>query len=339
MKRGAAAPPASRLIAGIDEAGLGPLLGPLTIGWSVLRLPRPQADPWELLAPTVERAPRRGAKLVVADSKRVYARSRPGLERLERTVLTFLALLDPEGRPPSDAHALLHGPLGPAADLLAAIPWYATLPAVPRVLDPGAVELGAALLDRRLRGEGLALVDAGVRTVPARELNASFDATGNKGATTWSFCADILRHLWRNHGEEGPDVTVDLLGGRRHYGGLLARAFPDARVSTLFEDEEHSAYLLDESGRDAASRWEPRRMRVDFRAKGEEASFPVALSSCLAKYVRELVMAGFNRYFGALSSDLAPTAGYTTDGRRWLEDARDLLESNAIPRHTLVRSR
>ena len=29
------------VIAGIDEAGLGPLVGPLTIGYAALRLPSP----------------------------------------------------------------------------------------------------------------------------------------------------------------------------------------------------------------------------------------------------------------------------------------------------------
>lgn len=333
------APPASRLVAGIDEAGLGPLLGPLTIGWSVLHLPKPGADPWRLLAPHVARVPRRDARLVVADSKRVFARSRRGLERLERTALTFLALLDDEGRPPATSGALLGEPLATDARYLDAAPWYASIPAPPLALDAGGLELGAALLARRLRARGLALVDAGVRVVPAGELNASYARTNNKGRTTWEYCAQILDRLWREHGAQGLDVTVDLLGGRRHYGALLARSLPGARVRPLFERDEHSAYLLDETGAEAARSWEPRRMRVDFRAKGEEACFAVALSSCLAKYVRELVMEGFNAFFGGQQADLRPTAGYTTDGRRWLADAEALLRRMAVDRDALVRQR
>ena len=80
-------------------------------------------------------------------------------------------------------------------------------------------------------------------------------------------------------------------------------------------------------------------MRVDFRAKGEEASFAVALSSCIAKYTRELVMEGFNRYFAERVEDLAPTAGYTTDGRRWLADAEAFLARAELDRDALVRQR
>ena len=62
-------------------------------------------------------------------------------------------------------------------------------------------------------------------------------------------------------------------------------------------------------------------MSLEFRARGEEASFPTALASCLAKYAREVTMGAFNRYFEKRDPELRPTAGYTTDGRRWLKDA------------------
>jgi len=335
-------PPAegtARVVAGIDEAGLGPLLGPLAIGWSVLRLPEGGADPWRLLRGAVHKNPTRTAKLVVADSKRVFSRNPKGLRRLEATVLTFLAQLDPEGRPPHDPRAFLFERLGPEARLLNESPWYEHLPTLPRELEADSVELSAAILRRRMQARGLALLDAGVRTVPARELNASYRRTNNKGATTWGYCRDVLRRLWLEHGEEGPDVTVDLLGGRIHYRELLAAAFPEAEVATLFEGPEHSAYLCDEREATARDRWLPRRMRIDFRAKGEDASFAVALGSCLAKYARELVMSGFNRYFQELQPGLDPTAGYTTDGRRWLEEARPAIRAARVPEEALVRER
>ena len=65
----------------------------------------------------------------------------------------------------------------------------------------------------------------------------------------------------------------------------------------------------------------------------------VALASCLAKYARETVMEGFNEYFGRLQPDLQPTAGYTTDGRRWLKDAEACLREAGVERSLLVRDR
>ena len=148
----------------------------------------------------------------------------------------------------------------------------------------------------------------------------------------------MLRHLWKSLGPEDPRVTVDLLGGRVHYAALLREAFPEAEVEVLREGEHHSSYVLverDEDGR----HWLPRRMALEFRARGEEASFPVALASCLAKYARELSMEAFNAWFEARQPGLRPTAGYTTDGRRWLADARDVLGREGLERDLLVRRR
>ncbi len=50
-------------------------------------------------------------------------------------------------------------------------------------------------------------------------------------------------------------------------------------------------------------------------------------------------MGAFNRYFGNLQPDLRPTAGYTTDGRRWVRDAASTLEKVGIDREVLVRRR
>jgi len=330
----------SRLIAGIDEAGLGPLLGPLTVGFSVLRLPEPGADPWALLKGHVLRKPsRKDTALVVADSKQVYSRSASGLKRLEATVLSFLGLLQEGQRTPRDPAALLFGRLAPAAGLRELHPWYEHLPGIPRVLDPAALELKGALLLRKMQKSGVELLDAGVRTVPSGELNRSYRQTNNKGTTVWQYCRDLLVHIWDQHGEDDPDVTVDILGGRSHYAGLLQRGFIDASVHVLFEDPEHAAYILTEKEVSASTRWRPRRMRIDFRSKAEDHSFCVALSSCIAKYARELSMAGFNRYFEALTPGLIPTAGYTTDGRRWLEDAHQAIRLAALPDNILQRER
>jgi hypothetical protein len=59
-----------------------------------------------------------------------------------------------------------------------------------------------------------------------------------------------------------------------------------------------------------------------------------------AKLVREMMMQRFNRYWlkrarEAGVAELKPTAGYTTDARRWLKDARAIVTSEE--RETMVR--
>ena len=80
-------------------------------------------------------------------------------------------------------------------------------------------------------------------------------------------------------------------------------------------------------------------MQLEFRERAEQASFAVALASCLAKYVRESCMQAFNAYFAELDPALRPTAGYVSDGRRWLQDARSAIERSGIPSEALVRTR
>jgi ribonuclease HII len=76
------------------------------------------------------------------------------------------------------------------------------------------------------------------------------------------------------------------------------------------------AILAEEGG---ASRYDAGGRQVAFLVGGEGASPLTALASCIAKYARELHMVLFNRHWCAAVAELAPTAGYPEDARRWLE--------------------
>jgi hypothetical protein len=55
----------------------------------------------------------------------------------------------------------------------------------------------------------------------------------------------------------------------------------------------------------------------------------------MAKLVRELMMARFNRYWCGFIPELKPTAGYNQDARRWLRDAAGVLTNEH--RRVLIR--
>ena len=85
------------ILAGIDEAGYGPILGPLTVGCCAVRLPEAfdaaaeLPDVWERLKRSVSKKRDRGGRRIhVDDSKKVYSPS-AGLAELEKSLLAWVA--------------------------------------------------------------------------------------------------------------------------------------------------------------------------------------------------------------------------------------------------------
>ncbi|MEE2938784.1 MAG: hypothetical protein VX460_00225 [Planctomycetota bacterium] len=318
--------------AGLDEAGYGPLLGPLTIGYSAFRCAAGGDVDWTRLGAAVTNEPRSDAtRIVVADSKKVFTRNPRGERRLETAALAFLRAAGRAVNSGLDVVSAAPGDLAPAGALLARHPWYGELPAsLPHRVSATELARRASELDATLRGEGVEVADAGVVVVPAGALNDSFATTSNKGATLWSFNSGVIAHLFDRYGAEGLDLTVDRLGGRARYGRQLSELIPFSVVRVVAESSFESRYLVESRGR---------TMAVRFVQKGDRDSLPVALASCLAKYARELVMGAFNEHFGALCPAVAPTAGYVTDARRWLDEV-SRERPDALPnRDDLVRSR
>ncbi|MCA8981067.1 MAG: hypothetical protein KDC14_13650, partial [Planctomycetes bacterium] len=281
----------------------------------------------------VTNEPRRDReRLVVADSKKVYTRNRRGRARLESTVLAFLA--QRAGGAPTTGNELVRDAPRAFAPLDADLdrhPWYASLPTqLPQWADEGLLRLHTGRLSRALESAGVRLLHAAPRVVPAGELNRSYSHTRNKSKTVWNLLAAMLRFVWDEHGPAQPLVRVDRQGGRAHYAAPLLATFPEADIECLEESDGRSAYRL--HARDRA-------LEVSFVERAEDGSLPVALASCIAKYARETVMGSFNSWFEALQPGLSPTAGYTTDGRRWLDEAGPALARAGIPRDLLIRER
>lgn len=326
--------------AGIDEAGLGPVLGPLAIGACAFRQPPGVTSLWRALRAVCTRTPGDdGMRLVVDDSKRVYERTPRGEKRLERTALAFLAQRAHARGLPADARTLVRSftPELCAADAIEREFWARELDALlPLHCERAHLDERAGALAAALAAGEIELLDAVVRVVPVSALNASFDATDNKARTHWLETQVLLAHLWSRHASDGLALVVDRHGGRMRYAEVLAETLPGAQVEIVGEQSPLSEYLVEAP---ATSTTPARRMHVVFRERAEQASFAVALASCLAKYLREVHMHAFNAYFGALDPALAPTAGYHTDAHRWLKAAQPLLARTPVPERELVRAR
>ena len=318
-------------LAGVDEAGLGPILGPLVVGGVTMAGPEGTA-PWRLLQNHVTKLKYKKGKVRVADSKKVN-QGPHGLLRLEETALVFWTAL--HGQPPKSLHEWLQL-LGHDLEPLQRCPWYEDLELrLPRQADHYWISLTGEMVARALRKGDCQLLDIAVRAVDVEEWNVLIADTDNKSKAHFHAYAEVLGHLLRGlFGRVGKDdachLVADRCGGRSHYQHDLQRLCPEAKVRILKEVPGSSSYNLHQQAGD---------ITVTFAERAEDRAFPTALASCCAKYLRELMVECINRWFQARVPDLKPTAGYYVDGHRFLTDIEEQVAALALPRHRLVRVR
>ncbi|MEM7622100.1 MAG: hypothetical protein AAF235_02740 [Planctomycetota bacterium] len=323
--------------AGIDEAGYGPMLGPLVVSMAVFRLPdAPGAergvDLWAMLDKTLGRKPSDApGRIPIADSKKLKLPNssvkRHPLMHLERGVLSMLGASGFAPETDSDLSELVGGGLEDRA-------WYeGPEVAIPLGNDRRMLRLDAAGLRADMRRMGIELLSLRARVVCESTFNALLRKYGSKAAVTQAAVASLLGEAvirWGG-GSDGSDesgasdasdasvtvtgplrVAIDRQSGRTDYSELLRAACPGAGVELTHRCPSLSRYAL--TGEDLGD------VSVRFEVEAENAHLPVALASMTAKLLRELAMARFNRYWCARVPELKPTAGYVTDARRWLAE-------------------
>lgn len=316
-------------LAGIDEAGYGPTLGPLVVSATLWRIEEPadSIDLWRDLRSCVCRAgSRRDWRLVIDDSKAAFDRKQ-GLHSLERTVLAFAGAV----HAPTDRLDALLAHLTSAGAPAAQMPWYQRLD-IPLPLD--AQTRSTAVLSEKLTqsfsAANATCVGLLAEIITEDRYNARVERTHNKGAVLLEHVLKLIDRLSRRAAGQTLRICVDRLGGRAGYGGRLREAFPERHLEELLVSEDVSRYRL----RGERDVWE-----IEFATESEQRHLPVALASMLAKYVREGLMAQFNAFWCGLQPGLTPTAGYYKDAQRFLSDIGKLLPQVGLEREQFVRSR
>jgi ribonuclease HII len=311
-------------IGGLDEAGLGPVLGPYTAFLVEFHTQTiPEKPLYQLLTDSVSNDGSDPGKLWIADSKKIMGPSRD-FSALEESILTVLqAGFGSIPKTFGDFMAMVNVPQNDQTALLEK-PWYKELVdlSLPVKGDISLIINKVNRFKRDLEVVGIEQIKVSGRLVTEEEFNDLL----NKNRSKAFACQEILSPLLRSLSASKGKLTIDRQGGRKFYGEWIVDLYPGRRIQIRGETPGLSLYRVD-------------GIEIGFMVKADNSVLETALASLFAKYSRECAMHVFNTYWQKTTGDtIPPTAGYPLDGKRFI---RALKESGFFPEEesSLIRSK
>lgn len=316
-------------LAGIDEAGFGPLLGPLVVSCSVFSVPETliDADLWTVLRKsTADTRKHQAGRVLITDSKKAYSKS-VGIKHLHRTTLACLRCV---ALAPANVFELLDLLCPDCPARLEAYPWHNNKVMQKPLAAADDMEIASSVLKDDLAANKMKLLRLGSRCLDVAYYNNRIDQVKNKASVLFTATCELIKQIWDSSDEQLLQIIIDRQGGRVHYRRNLQRMFPDMELKILKENPMTSSYELT---------YGERKMRLAFTVNADSRFLPVSLASMVSKYVRELLIGNINSHFAALYPDIKPTAGYWKDGLRFIDDLKKYIPHVEYEKKRLIRSR
>jgi len=314
---------------GTDEAGYGPRLGPLLISLSIWRSEQPsqQIDLYAKLKEMICRADETGGgRLKIDDSKKLY-QSGGSLRSLELPVLSLLEALHRPVETWRDAWELLIGDVPPTIEEL---PWYCDYQEqLPIDATRGEISEFASRWNPFWQETGCELISLRTKAIFPSEMNREIETLDSKAEVLTKSTLELIGNFLTPLPADETLIVCDKHGGRNYYLPALQRQFPEPWFGVVVESRQESRYQFTITDQQA---------EICFRRQAE-SFLPTALASLASKYLRELAMRAFNRYWADRIENLKPTAGYPADAARFRNTIEPLCGESDLPLHTWWRMR
>lgn len=329
-------PTNTKLIVGVDEAGYGPSIGPLTVCATCWRVPSSfdvtqmsllleqeiQARPWK---PTLTHVP-------IGDSKKIHQ----GRYSVEGLILgTYFLFHACDGKPVADWDSRLASIAREDSKRIQSVPWYALRSTdreerlISFLAEPEAYFNAGR---KKLKSLSIQAVGLRMRVLDEIEFNAQINRTGNKSTLLSEASLQLVNDSVKVYGRKGESVEVycDKHGGRNRYQSVLSHVFDQAWFEIELEGKSCSRY---------STLWRGYPLRIQFQVNGDSL-FPSAAASIVAKWTREELMDRLNRFWQSRCSEpLSVTAGYYVDALRFAKQIEKAAETANLPKERWWRKK
>lgn len=311
------------LLLGFDEAGYGPNLGPCVLGGTRLVTESSEACLFTLLEETVSQTSvsAESERIHVADSKEVHQSSK-GIGPLERSALVLAQAF---GLNTNSLFTLIQQLTGCLPEAFARQPWYEEDLALPLVHSADQLQQLSDQLQQNAKQAHVVFDQLSCMILCPELWNQQLQVHSSKGEVLSIAHFEHLLKLSPQPESNSAKAIMDRHGGRRRYDNFLQEIYPQAFIIRQQESAECSCYRVG-------------KLQLTIQSRAEE-KFEVAVSSLIAKYIREALMMTFNRYWQQRIPELKPTKGYPQDARRFLGEIETVLNASEIPRDILWRNK